>query len=239
MANGSDAARDAAHIVLLDSDFASMPSILNEGRRAINNVERASSLFLTKTLFSVLFLFALIFMRMSYPIMPAQFTFTNLFAIGFASLVLALEPNNNRVEGKFLPKITRNIIPPALSLTISVVIIMLLRSSGILSTERISDAEYTTLIALIIYGTFVILLYRISRPLNLTRGLLLIAITTIGVVCAMVMPLLAFNPYLLAQLTDLVSFTLLFTILFASEKISKISESFIRKWDNRGLELKI
>ena len=125
MANGSEATRNISQLVLLDSDFASMPSIVNEGRRVINNVERASSLFLTKTVFSVLLLVALILMRMSYPIEPIQLTFTSMFVIGFASFVLALEPNKNKIKGKFINNIMKNVLPPAISIVVSVIVIIL------------------------------------------------------------------------------------------------------------------
>jgi len=238
MANGSDAARDAAHIVLLNSDFSCMPSILSEGRRAIGNVERASSLFLTKTLFSFLFLVCLIFLRMSNPLEPIQITFTSFIAIGIPSFVLAMEPNNAQVEGKFLPKIAKNIIPSAVSLTIALVIVMILQSGGVLANSGILQGEYKTLLTYIVFGSFVILLHKICKPLNNTRILLLIFVVIFALICALVMPLLpnqSLNIYKLSWLNHFVSLTLLATILFCCEKLSKTTEVILHKYNEKKL----
>ena len=100
MAAGSDAARNVAEIVLVDNDFASMPAVVAEGRRSINNLQRSASLFLTKTLFSM-GLAALCIALPPYPFEPIQMTLINFFCIGAPGFVLGLEPNNARVKGAF------------------------------------------------------------------------------------------------------------------------------------------
>ena len=100
MASGSEAATQAAQVVLLDSDFAHMPDVVYEGRRVVNNVQRSASLFLVKNIFSLLMsLFSVIFM-ITYPLEPAQISLVSMFTIGAPGFLLALEPNRDRIDRK-------------------------------------------------------------------------------------------------------------------------------------------
>ena len=113
MAAGSDAARNVAEIVLVDNDFASMPAVVAEGRRSINNLQRSAALFLTKTLFSMGLAAICIFFP-PYPFEPITMTLINFFCIGAPSFVLALETNRARVEGSFLGNVLRRALPASL-----------------------------------------------------------------------------------------------------------------------------
>ena len=228
MANGSEATRNVSQLVLLDSDFGSMPSIVKEGRRVINNVQRAASLFLTKTLFSFLLLFFLILMRKSYPIEPVQLTFTSMLVIGIASFVLALEPNNSKIKGKFINNIMKNVIPPSISIVVSIIAIVLLRDYNYLNVEI---NEYRTIITYTIFGIFMLLLYNISKPFNVTRAVLVVGLLVIALGCAIVMPLLPnqnLNLYKLSAFTSLVSYTLLFSLIFLAENVIKVVDYIIK-----------
>lgn len=114
MAAGSDAARNVAEIVLVDNDFASMPAVVAEGRRSINNLQRSAALFLTKTLFSM-GLAALCIAFPPYPFEPIQMTLINFFCIGAPGFVLGLEPNNARVKGSFLTNVLKRALPASLA----------------------------------------------------------------------------------------------------------------------------
>ncbi len=229
MANGSEATRNVAQLVLLDSNFGSMPSIVNEGRRVINNIERTSSLFLTKTLFSFLLLFCLIVSGMSYPIEPVQLTYTSVFVIGFASFVLALEPNNNKIKGSFLKNIMKNVLPPAISIVVAVLVIMAMSKNGWLSVPQ---AEYRTIITYAIFGVFLLVLYNISKPFNTVRKILFITVLSLGLSCAIFMPMLpqTLNLFKLSKLSSLVSFTLLFSVIFLAENVIKIVDFTIKRY---------
>ncbi len=230
MANGAEATRNIAQLVLMDSDFGSMPEIVNEGRRVINNVQRTSSLFLTKTLFSFLLLISVFMLRHGYPLDPVQLTFTNLFIIGIASFVLALEPNKNKIKGKFITNILKNIVPPALSMVVSILLLVLLYQKGVLG---VSESEYNTIITYTLFGNFMLVLYNISRPFNLTRAVLNISILTLAVGCAIVMPLLPnqdLNMFNLAQLQSLFSYTLIFSLIFLAENVIKAVDYVIKKY---------
>lgn len=113
MVSGSDAARNVAQLVLVDSDFASMPKVVAEGRRSINNLQRSASLFLVKTLLSIAAALLFIAAPWQYPFQPIQMTLISAFTIGIPSFVLALEPNRERIRGRFLGNVIVRSIPGA------------------------------------------------------------------------------------------------------------------------------
>lgn len=120
MASGSEAARNVSHLVLMDSNFASLPKVVSEGRRVINNIQRVSTLFLTKTIFSTLLLFlviALPFMT-TYPLDPGQLYMIDFLVVGLPSFFLALEVNRNRIQGSFIKNVLRTALPGALVIVI-------------------------------------------------------------------------------------------------------------------------
>ena len=126
MADGSDVARKVAQIVLMDSDFSTLPDVVREGRRCINNVRASSILFLMKTLFTLcLSLFAVCTVS-GYPFEPKQFMLLEMFVIGLSSLLLALEPNDKRVEGSFLRAVLIKSVPYALVMFLPTLFIMLI-----------------------------------------------------------------------------------------------------------------
>ncbi|MFW5780023.1 MAG: HAD-IC family P-type ATPase, partial [Bacillota bacterium] len=234
MANGSEATRNVSQLVLLDSNFGSMPSIVNEGRRVINNVERASSLFLTKTVFSFLLLLSLIILGMSYPIEPVQLTFTSMFVIGIASFVLALEPNKNQIKGKFIKNIVKNVFPPAISIVVAILSIMLLWKNGYLDVSR---EEYQTIITYTIFGIFMLVLFNISKPFNVTRTILFVGILVLAVSIGIILPLLpnqSLNLYKLSTLSSLVSITVILSALFLAENVIKIVDYIIKKYEENA-----
>lgn len=124
MASGSDASRNVSQLVLLDSDFSALPSVVSEGRRVINNIERASSLFLVKTTFSaVLSLLLIIFQFSTYPFEPIQLTLINTLFVGIPSFILALEPNDRRVKGNFLSKVFKRALPAGLTVAFAITLV--------------------------------------------------------------------------------------------------------------------
>jgi len=121
IASGSEAARNVAHLVLMDSRFSSMPDVVMEGRRVINNVTKTSSLFLMKTLMSILLAILFMIMRQPYPFRTHHLLFLEMFVIGLPSLALALQPNFGRIKGNFLANVTGRAIPGGFAIVISVI----------------------------------------------------------------------------------------------------------------------
>lgn len=120
MASGSEAAANAAQLVLLDSDFGQMPSVVAEGRRVVNNIQKAASLYLTKNIFSLLLALFSMISVLSYPLKPSQITLISMFTIGVPSFILSLEPNTKKIEGKFLSNVFKMAAPAGITMFISV-----------------------------------------------------------------------------------------------------------------------
>lgn len=161
MASGSDAARTVSQIVLLDSNFASMPHIVAEGRRSINNLQRSASLYLYKALFSTIIAVCFIFLQSSYPFQPIQFTLLNALTVGFPSFVLALEPNRERIHGNFLQNIIKKAIPGALTMVLNILFLEAINFYIGLSLEQVST------VAVIVTGfTMLMILFRVCMPFN-------------------------------------------------------------------------
>ena len=166
MASGSDAAKSVSQLVLLDSNFASMPKIVAEGRRNINNIERSSSLLLVKTIYTILLILTSIFFRSPYFFIPIQLTLITSCTIGIPSFILALEPNHNLVDGKnFLLKIIRKSLPGGITVFLNIIIILLFQRYF-----EITEPTINALAVLITGITGFIHLYHVSRPFNYLRG---------------------------------------------------------------------
>ncbi len=181
MNSGSDAARNVSQLVLLDSNFASMPKVVAEGRRSINNIQRSSSLFLCKTTYATLLAILFVFLPLSYPFEPIQLTLTSVVTIGIPSFILALEPNNERINGKIIINVLKRSIPTALTIVANVLIIVLISNF-----IRLTEAEVSTLCVILTGLTGFMLLYRISVPFNTLRRCLFVFLAilfTLGVVC--------------------------------------------------------
>ena len=128
MASGSDAAKSVGQLVLLDSNFASMPKIVAEGRQTINNIERSASLLLVKTIYTIFLIFTSVFFQSKFFFVPIQLSLITACTIGIPSFILALEPNHNLVDNKkFLLKILKKSLPGGLTVFLDVVIILLFK----------------------------------------------------------------------------------------------------------------
>ncbi len=161
MAAGSDAAVQAAQVVLLDSDFAHMPQIVSEGRRIINNVERSATLFLVKNIFSLLLSVFSIINVMIYPLQPSQISLISMFNIGIPAFFLAMEPNSRKIEGNFLRKVVFSAMPAALTDFFAIAALVVFGSTFHVAETDVSVAA-TFLLAIVGF----MILIRISTPMN-------------------------------------------------------------------------
>lgn len=115
VASGSDVACQVSQIVLTDSNFASLPDVVAEGRRVINNIERSASLYFVKNMFSIAMAIISLIFTLPYPLSPAQLGLVNCMTIGVPAFILAMEPNRSLVQGKFLKNVVRRALPAALT----------------------------------------------------------------------------------------------------------------------------
>ncbi len=140
MAEGSDAAKNIANVVLMDSNFAAMPEIVNQGRRVVNNIRTAASMFLIKTIFSALLCLITIFWGESYPFEPIQMSLISACAVGIPTFLLAQENNFNKIESGFLRYVFMNAFPAAVTITGCVFTIMLVCQNVYHSNVMLSTA---------------------------------------------------------------------------------------------------
>lgn len=167
MAAGSDAARQVSQLVLMDSNFSSLPAVVMEGRRVVNNITRTASLFLLKTTFSFLLSFITLFSSMTYPFSPIQLSVIGSMMQGIPSFFLALEPSKERIRGNFLYTVLHMAFPSGFLIAINIVIIHLL--SGVLP---MTELDVATLNVYVTGLVALMLLVRVCRPLNRIRGIL-------------------------------------------------------------------
>lgn len=220
MASGSDAARNVAQLVLVDNDFASMPAVVAEGRRSINNLQRSASLFLVKTLLSITAAFLFIFLPWQYPFVPIQLTLISAFTIGLPSFVLALEPNKDLVRGHFLPNAVVHSIPGAVCAVVSIVVLTIVGNEAIGLDYR----QVSTLCVMVVGLLGIMLVIRLSIPFTPLRwGLLVVVIggLLIGVVgFGWLFDIAPFTPEMwqsfgIAALVNIVAFNYLYNVLDA------------------------
>lgn len=144
MAAGSDAAKEVAHIVLMDSDFASMKNIVSEGRNIISNIERVSALYLTKTIYSLLLSVIFIIMHKAYPFIPIQLTLISTAAIGIPSFFLTLEKNHTVSQGGFLKQVLKISLPAAVAMVLSLMCVQF--ASGLWGHDEMITSTFNLLI---------------------------------------------------------------------------------------------
>lgn len=161
MGGGSDAARQAAQVVLLDSDFSHMEQIVSEGRRDVNNITRSATLFLYKNIFSLLLAIFAIVNSFTYPLQPNQVSLISLFNIGMPAFLLALEPNEGKQEGRFILRTLKRALPASLTSFFSIAALVLFGQLFEISSEDISTAS-TYLLAVVGF----MILWQISHPFN-------------------------------------------------------------------------
>lgn len=174
MASGSDAARNVSQLVLVNNDFASMPDVVAEGRRTINNLERSSALYIVKTIYSVILSIFFIFFSMEYPFEPIQLTLVGALTVALPSFVLALQPNNNIIKGNFTVNIIARAMPSALCV-IANIIILAVTSKFI----NLSTGEFSTISVYLTALSCMLIVLRLSIPANKFRMIMLVFCTAV------------------------------------------------------------
>ena len=197
-----------------------MPKIVAEGRRTINNIERSSELFLTKTMFTTILAVLFVFITMPYPFKPIQISLISVVTIGIPSFVLALQPNKQRVKGSFLRNVLSRAFPTSLTMVCNIIMVLILKM-----IFNLSDEVYATMCVLLTTITGFTLLIKLCRPFNLLRTAL----------CAFVITVFLLEIYLLNDLFNitLLNFKELFIFFGAvaiSEDIYILLYNSIKKW---------
>ena len=183
MASGSEAVSQAARVVLMDSDFAHMPSVVAEGRRVVNNIQRSASLFLVKNIFSLLLSVTASVLMISYPLEPAHISLISMFTIGLPGFLLALESNKSKINGHFLKNVLKMALPAALTDTVTVGSLALFGE-----VFGLNKSDVATAATLVLAAVGFMILRHISTPLNKYR-LFVFVINIIGMIlCFLFVP---------------------------------------------------
>ncbi|MBQ8320363.1 MAG: HAD-IC family P-type ATPase [Clostridia bacterium] len=186
VASGSEAARNVSNLVLQDNNFASMPKIVNEGRRVINNIKESASLYIMKTLLTLILACVCIFARTEYFFTTNNMLMYEMFISAVASVALALQPNTSRVKGKFIPFVLSRALPGAITMglaVLSVFVVGLADTSGTFGFGGImsgdSTAEYHALMMLTLTFTGLVMLFRICQPFNVFKTVLFVFVAAL------------------------------------------------------------
>lgn len=182
IAAGSDAARSVSHLVLLDSNFSSMPNVVAEGRRVVNNIQKSSSLFLMKTFFAIFISIFVLCMQKTYPFSPIQFILLEMFVIGLPSFFLALQPNTNLIKGKFLTNVAKNTLPAGVTLVAVAISMYIYQMFTGISTEVLVTMAS---IGIIIVGFMS--LFRMCQPFNFFKAIMYFICASICITCVAVL----------------------------------------------------
>lgn len=193
MAEGSEVARNISKLVLLDSNFSSLPAVVEEGRQVINNVQKSSSLFLMKTLFTICLCIVILILNKSYPFQPKNLFLVEFFVIGMPSFLLTFEPNKKLIQGNFIPQVLKKSIPRMAVMLAGVLISMFV-------VPQATPIEAETLSIFTITFVSLINLVWLCIPMNWYRAI--ISILSGGLICAaiFVVPDL-FGLYTLAEMS--------------------------------------
>ena len=184
VASGSEAARNVSNIVLQDNNFGSMPKIVNEGRRVINNIKDCSSLYIMKTVLTLTLAVVCILLRSKYFFTTNNMLMFEIFVSAIPSFVLSLQPNTNRIKGKFIPYVLSRSLPGAFTMALGIVSLYVLHQTPIADDLglRIAGAEtleYQALMMIALTFTGLAMLYRICQPFNLLRSVMFLVVTTL------------------------------------------------------------
>lgn len=185
MADGSEVARNISNLVLLDSNFTSLPSVVKEGRQVVNNVQNSSVLFLMKTLFTLIMCTLTIIMIEPYPCAPRQLFLLEMFVIGLPSFLLTFQPNTNIIQGNFIPQVLKKALPLALTMFASILTVIIMNSDQF---NLLSATEYDTLITLVFTFVGYLNLIWLCIPPNKLRISTLILSLVCLIVAILIMP---------------------------------------------------
>ncbi len=225
LASGSDAARNVSQLVLLDDNFDSLPMIVEEGRRTINNIERSASLLTVKTIYTMLLILFSIAVATKYFFIPIQLTLITTFTIGTPSFILALEPNHDLVRGNFLLKVISRSLPVALTIFFNVVLVTIFsRVFSIPYEMQSSISVFLTAITGFIY------LYKICTPFTWLRRVLF-TVLFIGFFYCVFFQYSFFNLTPIAPQSVLIAFVLCIDSLYVYKKLNHYSTLLFSKFD--------
>ncbi len=182
MASGSEATRNVSHLVLLDSNFNSMPNVVAEGRRVVNNIQKSSSLYLMKTLFTIMITVLCLIFSIEYPFSTNQILLLEWCVIGFPSFALALQPNTDKISGRFLVNLIAKSLPGALIFALNVV------ACYLFATFTGSMGQFSTMGSLVVTFSGLLVLFNVCKPVDTFRGILVSVMLVLSIMLIILIP---------------------------------------------------
>ena len=236
MASGAQAASQLASLVLLESDFSAMPKIVAEGRRVINNIQRAATLFLVKNIFSLFLSVITLFTDWPYPLQPMHLTVISALTIGIPSFFLAMEPNYDRVTGHFLRGVLRRAFPGGLTNVFAVLV-----CQAFMDVFSLPAPGVATVCAGILGVVGMMVLFQVCKPFDRFRKIIWTAML-VGLVGVFTFLGELFELHAGGTANKLVMMTLLLmtpTVFFAMQRLFDWGDRVygrVSQWRNRGKE---
>lgn len=178
VASGSEAARNVSHLVLMDNNFNSMPKVVAEGRRVINNIKNSSSLYLMKTLFTAILAIICIAMQRPYLFMPSNVLLLEMAIIAVPSFFLSLQPNKDRVQGKFITHVMSGAISGAV---VMILCVMSMYLTNVFAPDEFGDFYLPMCMIALTFSGFV-MVFKLCQPFNVYRAVLCAAVFAICVI---------------------------------------------------------
>jgi cation-transporting ATPase E len=204
VASGSEAARNVSHLVLMDNNFNSMPKVVAEGRRVINNIKNSSSLYLMKTFFTALLATICIIMGSEYLFMTENMLLLEMCVIGIPSFFLSLQPNNRRVEGKFITHVMSRSISGAV---LMIACVMAMYLTHVFNPTEFDD-YYVPMCMMALTFSGLVMLYRVCQPFNAYRLILFVLMVAFAIT-ALSVPFISDMLYKVGSGDDMITFSML------------------------------
>lgn len=233
MADGSEVARSISKLVLLESNFSSLPSVVKEGRQVINNVQNSSALFLMKTFFAIVLTILTLIMAYPYPFTPNNMLLLEAFVIGIPSFILTFIPNNNPIKGNFIPQVMKRALPRALLMLINIMVVMSLYNQYFTSSNITILAEYKTLLILVLTYTGFLNLLSLCWPFNLIK-ILTVAFSFVAITVAIVafpsfFQVATYSPTVIVTFFAIILCSILLLIIIAlnRKRLARLRDKFI------------
>lgn len=224
MADGSEVARNISHLVLMNSNFTSLPSVVKEGRQVVNNVQNASSLFLMKTIFAIVMCLATILFVVPFPYQTKQLFLLELFVIGIPSFALTFQPNTALIQGNFIPQVLKKSLPRASIILFAVSSVIVVGSTRF---DLLSASEYDTLITLTLTFSGFLNLIWLCIPLTKLKAVTVVLSFVCLLVACVVMP--EFFKMTNFSSTVLITFAIIMGVCLIAIAIGALIEWRMRK----------
>ncbi len=179
MAAGSEAARNIAHLVLIDNNFGSLPKVVGEGRRVVNNIQSVASLFFMKTIYTIVLTILALVLNLTYPYSTSNIMPLEVFIVGMPAALLAIQPNTNIIKGRFLPNVFKKALPNSLTFILGTTAVYLICTFMI----PVEQAQLETIAALTYTFAVLFALYFNCKPLNTFRSIVMLLATVFTIIC--------------------------------------------------------